>query len=112
MMFHNFAWVISKKIVDKDYAGLEGLTSGVRLSAQMMREAVGKYGRVITMPSQSDLAKCIDIVECEGLGRRAWSVRFPLWTIEEGRSDLSIECTVYENGDGSFGLELDDIRVL
>jgi hypothetical protein len=35
----------------------------------------------------------------------------PLWTREEGRSDLSVEITlIAQNGD--FRIELDDIHVL
>lgn len=35
----------------------------------------------------------------------------PLWTIEEGRSDLSLELTLVEN-DKTISIELDDIHVL
>jgi hypothetical protein len=35
----------------------------------------------------------------------------PLWTREEGRSDLSIAITVIADGEG-FRIELDDIHVL
>ena len=35
----------------------------------------------------------------------------PLWTKEEGRSDLSIEVTVIKETSG-FKIELDDIHVL
>jgi hypothetical protein len=34
-----------------------------------------------------------------------------LWTVEEGRSDLSLELTVAESGDG-YLIEVDDIHVL
>jgi hypothetical protein len=40
-----------------------------------------------------------------------WSIIMPLWTAEEGRSDLSLELTLVENGE-TTNVELDDIHVL
>lgn len=40
-----------------------------------------------------------------------WWVVLPLWTREEGMSDLSLEATVTESGDGIV-VVIDDIRVL
>jgi len=40
-----------------------------------------------------------------------WWVIVPLWTQEEGRSDLSLEATVRER-DGQISVEIDNIHVL
>jgi hypothetical protein len=39
-----------------------------------------------------------------------WSLRVPLWTKEEGRSDLEFQVTVSLVGDDAI-VALDDIRV-
>jgi hypothetical protein len=41
-----------------------------------------------------------------------WSVRFDLWTVEEGRSDLSIEMTLIDRGDRDLAVEIDNVHVL
>ena len=44
-------------------------------------------------------------------GRQAtWAVDVPLWTAEEGRSDLTLSLTVSESREG-VRLELDDLHV-
>ncbi|XVQ08800.1 DUF7668 domain-containing protein [Spirillospora sp. CA-255316] len=45
------------------------------------------------------------------IGDGAWAVCVPLWTAEEGRSDLTVEATVTEGPDGPR-VEVDDIHVL
>jgi hypothetical protein len=40
-----------------------------------------------------------------------WAVVLPLWTYEEGMSDLSMEATVPESPDG-ISVVIDDIHVL
>ena len=54
----------------------------------------------------------IDAISVPNADKPTWSVRFDLWTKEEGRSDLSVECTVSERGDGELELEVDNIHVL
>jgi len=54
----------------------------------------------------------IDVIEIEGRAPRQWSVRFDLWTAEEGRSDLTLELTLTENNKELYGVEIDNIHVL
>jgi hypothetical protein len=51
----------------------------------------------------------MEVVEVKGGNR--WFVVMPLWSQEEGRSDLSIELTVMKHGD-SFVFEIDNLHVL
>jgi len=42
----------------------------------------------------------------------AWAVLVPLWTREEGMSDLSMEATVVESPGGGVSVVIDNIHVL
>lgn len=100
---------IVTQLVAGDYAGLEQRTCGVRLSASEIREAVHDYGRRLEMPP-AHAFEDLDVVQVWNVEPRKWSVVCPLWTAEDGRSDLSLELTLVEQETG-FRIELDDIRV-
>jgi hypothetical protein len=53
----------------------------------------------------------MSIYQVIGSKPREWAIVMPLWTREEGRSDLSLEATIVEDGQ-SFRIELDNIHVL
>lgn len=44
-------------------------------------------------------------------GEGEWSVELPLWTVEEGRSDLTLQADVTERPEGPF-VVINDIHVL
>jgi hypothetical protein len=81
-----------------------------RLTEDDLRKVIQEYGRtLITPPSKGDYA--LDAVPLNNVNVSTWSVRAPLWTQEEGRSDLSLETTITLGSNGVL-LELDDLRVL
>jgi len=80
-----------------------------RLTADELREVVLGYGRSLVVPP-ADAYENLDAVRISDPSRQAWSVRAPLWTREEGRSDLTLELTVVLDGDRP-GIELDDLHV-
>jgi hypothetical protein len=41
----------------------------------------------------------------------AWEIRCPLWTREEGRSDLEMQATANEVFDGIWQVDVDDVLV-
>jgi hypothetical protein len=96
-----------------EYAALEKLSGGVRLSASQLRAAVREYGRRIVVPPP-EATPPLDVVEIlpGRCARRSWSVDVDLWTVEEGRSDLTLEMTVREGNDGGYVIELDNVHVL
>lgn len=98
-------------LVAGDYAAIERTTRGIRLSAALLRQAVVEYGRTLTMPPASVL-DLLDVIEVEASNPRAWSVRVDLWTAEEGRSDLSLECTLIDRPGDLLGVEVDNLHVL
>ena len=64
-------------------------------------------GNLTTLPPEGwDLADAIQLQADPG----TWSVVIPLWTSQEGRSDLSLEATVDDLADGPL-ITIDNIRV-
>lgn len=94
-------------LVRGDYAAVERLSGGVQLRAEHLAHAVGAYGRRLVVPPPG--AAPLDVVEClDGTG---WSVVVPLWTAEEGESDLTLELTVRRGPDGAHRIEVDSLHV-
>src|SRR5258707_10611504 len=101
---------ILRLLVAGDYEGAATLTAGIRLSAQEMCDAIQQYGRTLVLGPSVQL-DAIDAIEVENANPKRWSVNVPLWTEEEGRSDLTLELTLIDRG-AMLGAELDDIHVL
>lgn len=97
-------------LVAGNYAELETLTSGVRLTAKDIATAVADYGRKLLLPPEEGFG-LMNVVEVKNAKPRQWLVTMPLWTREEGRSDLTVELTLIER-QNSFAIELDDLHVL
>ena len=93
-----------------DYCEVETLTSGIRLPKDQIEAAIEQYGRTLAFPPE-EAFDLMDIVEIRDAFPPAWSVTMPLWTVEEGRSDLSLELTIINEPSGPR-IELDDIHVL
>ncbi|HPT57777.1 MAG TPA: hypothetical protein PLK42_13930 [Casimicrobium sp.] len=82
-----------------------------RVTAEQLRGAVNAYGRsLVALPAEG--YELIDCVEVRGSNPTEWSVVVPLFTREEGRSDLSLELSMFEGAAGSYSVEIDDIHVL
>ena len=81
-----------------------------RLTSDDLRTVIREYGRKIVSPP-ADAYKDLDVVQVKGTVVPTWSVRAPLWTEEEGRSDLTLELTIAV-GAGAPRVELDDLHVL
>ena len=96
-------------LVRGDYVELERMTSGRRLTASEIEQAVREYGGRLIMPPDGQL--CLDTIQVRGQIPPTWSVRCDLWTEEEGRSDLSLELTVIDQP-GDALIEVDNLHVL
>lgn len=92
------------------------MTGGVRLSAAEIQTAVEEYGlQPVEPPPEAyrelgEPAGLLNAVRVSVAEDETWSVRMPLWTREEGRSDLTVELTVVFRHDG-VTVELDGIFV-
>ncbi|HXV84121.1 MAG TPA: hypothetical protein VEG60_30070 [Candidatus Binatia bacterium] len=81
------------------------------MSADEIEQCVMDYGcEIVPLPTEGfDL---VDVVEVADSIPPQWSVYVPLWTREEGLSDLTLRLTVFEaSTEQGFKVELDDIRV-
>ncbi len=56
--------------------------------------------------------QAVDVVPVSGSDPQRWSVVIPLWTREEGRSDLSLEIIVEDSPAQRYPVEVDDLHVL
>jgi hypothetical protein len=101
---------IIRLLVYGEFERIALLTKGVRLSAEEIKTAVEQYGQKLALPPSEAFQK-MDVVKVQAANPARWSVTMPLWTEEEGRSDLSIELTIIRDG-ADFLIELDDIHVL
>ena len=97
-------------LVEGKYSTVERLTSGDRLSAAQIESAIATYGDQLVYPPNS-VYDDLDVVKVTGSDPLTWNVRFPLWTLNEGRSDLEIRLTLCEVAHRLYSTQLDDILV-
>ena len=98
-------------LVNKDYYGLETLTNGIRLKAEHLETAVAEYGRTLTEPPDSAYNDA-DIVHVDGSSPSQYSIRFRLFTEEEGQSDLELQATLFdETSYEVMRVEIDNVLV-
>ena len=99
-------------LVVGNFNAIASETNSTRLSAEQMEQAIRTYGRTLVAPPSSSFEK-LDSIRVTAASEPTWSVRFDLWTLEEGRSDLSLECTLsIRPDDASATIEIDGIHVL
>jgi hypothetical protein len=94
-----------------DYYAVEQLTAGERLSAGELAQAVDDYPGTLQPPPSWEAAP-LDVVPVTSADSPTWSVVVPLWTVEEGLSDLSLELTIRERREGGYIIGIDDLHVL
>ncbi len=107
-MIESTVRLVYSHLLAKQYGELEKITNGLRMSASEIEVAVSEYGcELTTYPETIQL----DVIEVEGSASKEWSVVAPIFTKEEGLSDLSLELSLTENGKPIYEIELDNIRV-
>lgn len=83
--------------------------SASRLSADDLREVIADYGKRFIAPPV-DGYHGFDALLLSKPSSQTWSVRAPLWSQEEGRSDLELRLTI-KQFDNQWNIELDDLLV-
>ncbi len=107
-MIENTVRYIYSFLLAKKYEELEHLTGSKNLSAAYMMECIDEYGcHLMPYPESINL----DVVEISKSSPKEWSVVAPIYTIEEGMSDLSLELTIIDNNEDIFQTEVDNIHV-
>lgn len=84
---------------------------GSRVSSEELRTAVLEYGKTL-VPLPVGSYELIDYIAVLGSSPLEWSVMTPLFTAEEGRSDLSLELSMFEQAAGGYRAEVDNLHVL
>lgn len=101
---------IANLIADGQYDRAVQACSRSRLTEVDVAGVISDYGRTfVRLPA--NFLDYLDSVLVEGRSCPTWSIRAPLWTFEEGRSDLTLELTVVDEVDGP-SIELDDLKVM
>jgi hypothetical protein len=102
---------VVRLLVQKDYAYLERLTNAVRLKASEIEAGIAEYGRTIITPPLEAFSN-IDVIPIRSSVPPAYSIRFRLYTQEEGRSDLELQATFVEEPVATqMKVEIDNIIV-
>jgi hypothetical protein len=99
-------------LVNGEYETLATMTSGKRLSAAEIRDAVKSYGRTLVLPPHDDLSDDLELIEVQGGGPRRVAATMSLYTAEEGRSDLSLELLLTEVASRLWTVQIDNVHVL
>jgi hypothetical protein len=80
-----------------------------RLTEAELRTAVEQYGRTL-VPLPADGEVLVDVYK-QPSPPDAVTLDVPLWTREEGRSDLTLSVTATKQGE-TYTVEVDDLHVL
>ncbi len=99
-------------LTQKQYQALASLTApgAVHLQAEDIQRTVESYPGTVRMPDENELK--FDVVEVEGLWPRQFSVDAPVFTVEEGRSDLTARMTVIDGKGEDYQVVFYDVWVM
>lgn len=98
-------------LVEGSYEVVEAMTRGRRLSAGDLRMAIDNYGDPLVPVPERDL-ESLDVVKIEGTDCPTFHVVVDLWTLQEGRSDLSLELRLTDLHEGTYDIEVLDLHAL
>jgi hypothetical protein len=90
------------------YAAIEADGRIGRLTSEELRRAIADYGRTVVVPPD-DFIDAIDVHPISGT--REYALDIPLWTAEEGLSDLTLSVTLTESEEVAT-VRIDDVHVL
>ena len=93
------------------YAELERLSGGKRLTAGQIKAAIEDYPERLAPRPAYDFGE-EEIAHVRGRIPAEWSVYLHLWRQKGGRSDLTAELTLIDTPTGLYRVEIDDIHVL
>jgi hypothetical protein len=92
-----------------DFAAVQQMTGGVRFSADSLRATIKRFGKTPAEPP-GNIASHFNIRPVPMTQEPTWSIGVPMWTKEEGRSEIEIRIRVVEGG-GGVKVMLDAVRV-
>jgi hypothetical protein len=98
-----------RDLADGRFAAIETDGRAGRLTAAELSSAVRVYGRTL-LPLPEQAVQLIEVYPSD-VEPRACSLDVPLWTVEEGRSDLTLSLMAIRDGD-KYRLRISDLHVL
>jgi hypothetical protein len=98
-------------LVRSEYETVERITEGDRMSASEIAEAISEYGRTLVLPEPTEWWPLVMVTPVTAEPGKL-HVAAPLWTAEEGRSDLTLELWLNEIGPDLYRATLLNIHVL
>jgi hypothetical protein len=102
-------------VADRDYEALSRLIVdplGMNVGEQM-RTAVERYGREVCMPPDEEAFRdAIWTLYVPNGDPPGWEVGIDLWTVEEGRSDLTLQIGLWDSGSTICNVFYEDLHVL
>lgn len=103
--------VLAERLAQGDYAGLCRMARVSRLGPEDLERAVRDYGRHL-IPLPVAAFGTLDVLPVSDTQPQRWSVVVPLWSREEGRSDLSLEISVEDSTALTYSVAIEDLHVL
>ncbi len=99
-------------LTPKQYQALASLTAPGpgHLQAEDIRRTMESYRGTVRMPDENELK--FDVVEVEGPSPREFSVDASVFTVEEGRSDLTARMTVIDGNGEDYQVVFHDVWVM
>ena len=102
---------VTDRLAQGDYDGLCRLVRASRLGPADVERVVRDYGRhLVILPAAA--FEALDLIPVSHSQPQRWSAVVPLWSREEGRSDLSLELTIEDSPAPAYPVEIEDLHVL
>jgi hypothetical protein len=106
----SIVWNVANLLAHPEQIDIYDLFSQSRVARDDLFHVIEEYGRTLVSPPFGAYDN-LNAVRVSDESRELWAVAAPLWTREEGRSDLSIELTIDLSRDQPI-VEIDDCRVM
>jgi hypothetical protein len=98
-------------LVREDFDTLIRMDQGGRVSAAALERTIADYGRTLVSPPH-EWWSTVTITPVHRDGTPTLHAAVPLWTTEEGRSDLTLELEMTEIAPETYETALLDLHVL
>ena len=98
-------------LAKEQYERVVAMAPTSRVNAAELHIAVTEYGRKLVPIPEHEWSR-IDYTAIAGSQPQSWFVVAPVFTVEEGLSDLSLELTLTAGENGKYGVEINGLHVL
>jgi hypothetical protein len=103
--------IVVELLVEGDYETVERATRNSRLDASDLRRAITEYGRTLSSPGESWWSE-VSLPPIYADAGGGFHVAAPLWTEEEGRSDLTLGLRLTESAPKVYEVAVEDLHVV